>query len=241
MKNLITVPFSKEKQEMPPLVSLPVDLNTAAADNSTPPPLMPNEDELSRLRDILFGAQARDVDKHLAELENSLQTTRRDLTDLFTQRIEALAASSNSQINELRNDFHHKLEEQGSDQTMLVRSIQKDILERMEKQSTEQTALVRGVQKDLTAALEKLESDSIRQFRTLQKELSEHIERVNTEQTERVRALSAEVRQRDENLHNQLLAISESVENRKASRQEIGQVLVEMGLRFRRDADQGGT
>ena len=61
---------------------------------------------------------------------------------------------------------------------------------------------------------------------------------MNMEFTEAQAALLRELwHERDENLRQELLAMAASLDNKKASRQDLGQMLVELGVRLRQESD----
>jgi uncharacterized phage infection (PIP) family protein YhgE len=236
MNKLLSSPFAKEKTD----VVLPAEQNPEilASDlQITNSNLEPGVDELGRLRDILFGSQTRTTEKRLSDLETGLQAARRELSDALHDKIDAASGSSFTQLSEARNEFNRKLEAQGTDQVSQLRAVQKDLAERLEKQNTEQTAQTRATHKELSDGLDRLQADFVRQLRAAQKELSDQIAKLSDEQAERMRSLQAETRQRDDTLRQELLAMAASIENKKTSRQDLGQMLVEMGLRLRRDSD----
>jgi len=82
-----------------------------------------------------------------------------------------------------------------------------------------------------------LATDLLTQLRTTQKELGDRIDRVNAEYSERVRTLQAETRQRDDSLRQELLTLASSLEDKKASRHDLGQMLMELGQRLRSETD----
>jgi len=63
------------------------------------------------------------------------------------------------------------------------------------------------------------------------------LDKQSAEQTERTRTLQSEARQRDDSLRQELLSMAASLENKKTSRQDLGQMLMELGLRLRQEAD----
>jgi len=221
-------PFGKDEQ----VIVVP----DAPAD-TTELPVEPSADELGRLRDILFGSQSRTIEKRLADLEVGLQATRRELTELFSDKLERASGAAASQLAETRGEFNRKLESQGSEQTSQLRAAQKDLAERFDRQSTDQTAQLRAAQKELSDRLDKLEADFVGQLRTTRKELDDQIEKMGVDQAERLRGLQAEARQRDDSLRQELLELAASLDNKKTSRQDLGQMLIELGLRLRRDPD----
>jgi DNA anti-recombination protein RmuC len=228
MKKLLSTPFTKDDAAFVVSESSAPSVEAAAE---------PTADELGRLRDILFGSQSRTLEKRLSDLETGLLAARRELADTFNDKLEAASGSAASQLAETRNELNRKLDTQGSDQTVQLKAAQKDLAERLERQTTEQTTQTRAVQKELSEALSKLEGDFVRQLRTAQKELSDQIEKSSAEQAERLRNLQAEARQRDDSLRQELLSMTAALENKKTSRQDLGQMLVELGLRLRRDSE----
>ena len=80
-------------------------------------------------------------------------------------------------------------------------------------------------------------TDLLTQLRTTQKELGDRIDRVNAEYSERVRTLQAETRQRDDSLRQELLTLASSLEDKKTSRHDLGQMLMELGQRLRSETD----
>ncbi len=228
MKKLLSTPFGKD-EEMIVIPDAPADATELTVE--------PTADELGRLRDILFGSQSRTIEKRLADLEVGLQATRRELTELFNDKLERVSGTAASQLAETRAEFNRKLESQGSEQTSQLRAAQKDLAERFDRQSTDQTAQLRAAQKELSDRLDRLEADFVGQLRTTRKELDDQIEKMGVDQSERLRGLQTEARQRDDSLRQELLDLAASLDNKKTSRQDLGQMLIELGLRLRRDSD----
>jgi hypothetical protein len=234
MKRLISTPFSKNETDT---TTASPDVNLFSPEESVPPTSEPTSDELGRLRDILFGTQTRTIEKRLSDLEVGLPSARREISDTFSDKLEALSSFTSAQLSDARNEFNQKLETLGADQGAQLRARQKELIERFDHQDAEQTVQLRAVQKELSEGLDKLAADFLHQLRAAQKELSDQIEKQGVEQTERMRNLQAEARQRDDSLRQELLALTDSLENKKTSRQDLGQMLVEMGIRLRRESD----
>jgi hypothetical protein len=228
MKKLLSTPFGKD-EEVIVVPETQVEMPEFPAE--------PTADELGRLRDILFGSQSRTIEKRLADLEFGLQAARRELSDTFGDKLESASGTSASQLTETRTEFNRKLESLGSEQTAQLRSAQKDLAERLERQTSEQNAQLRTAQKELSDRLDRLEADFVNQLRTARKELDDQIEKMGVDQAERLRGAQTEARQRDDTLRQELLELAASLENKKTSRQDLGQMLIELGLRLRRDSD----
>ena len=198
----------------------------------------PTADELGRLRDILFGSQSRTLEKRLSDLETGLRSSRQEMTNLLQDQIGTLSESTSGQFVETRREFNEKLDKQGTDQSAQLRAAQKDLAERLDRQSVEQSSQLQAVQKQLNENLEKLAADLMRQLRETHKELSDRLDKQTTEQTERTRSLQSEARQRDDSLRQELLSMAASLDNKKASRQDLGQMLMELGLRLRQESEK---
>jgi len=194
-------------------------------------------DEINRLRDILFGSQTRSLDKRLGDLETRLETVRQEVVNLYTEKIDALSDSTSAQSAETRREFNLRLTNQGEEQSTHVRAVQKELSDRLDKQANEQSVQLRAVQKEASDAVEKLAAELLRQIREVQKELSDRLDKVNIEQTERTRSLQSETRQRDDGLRQEFLSLAAALENKKTSRQDLGQMLVELGLRLKQDTE----
>lgn len=197
----------------------------------------PNPDDLGRLRDILFGSQSRTIEKRLSDLETGVRATRQEMIDLLTDKLNAMGDNTSSQFADTRREFNEKLEKQGGDQSAQLRSVQKELSERLDRQSADQVSQLGNVQKQLSDSIEKLAADLMRQIRESHKELTDRMDKVVAEHTERLRNLQTETRQRDENLRQELLSIASSMDNKKTSRHDLGQMLMELGLRLRQDSD----
>lgn len=197
----------------------------------------PTADELGRLRDILFGSQSRTLEKRLSDLETGLKSLRQEMNNLLQDQIVALSESTSVQFVETRREFNEKLDKQGTDQSAQLRTAQKDLTERLDRQAVEQSAQLQTVQKQLTDNLEKFAADMLRQLRETHKELSDRLDKQAAEQAERTRTLQSEARQRDDSLRQELLSMAASLENKKTSRQDLGQMLMELGLRLRQESE----
>ena len=221
------------------------------------PAAEPNGTELDRLREILYGSQSRATDKRLIDLETRLETYRRELTEALHEKINLTGEAAGSQLATARKELSDRLERQTTDQAAQLRNAQQNLSGRIEEQSANQTAQLRAAQKELTDRLDRQSADQAAQLRTVQRELSDRIENVyadvlaqlraiqkdltdrldrfNTEQVERFRALQSETRQRDDGLRQELLTLASSLDNKKTSRQDLSQMLVELGQRLRAD------
>lgn len=80
----------------------------APVTTAAPPPTSadqePTPNELERLREILYGNQARSTEKRLEGLEMRLDAVHHELSDAVSQRVGALADSSAAQLAAIRKE-----------------------------------------------------------------------------------------------------------------------------------------
>ena len=193
--------------------------------------------DIERLRDILFGAQARSTDRRLGDVEIRLETTRRELTSLLEEKVGALGDTAAEQLAEARKQLSDRLDGQDASQTTQLRAAHKELSDLINRQAADQAAQLRAVHKELSDQIEKLTADLFHQIRATHKELSDRLDRVNAEQSERSRQLQAEARQRDDALRQEVLTLAATLNDKKTSRHDLGQMLVEVGLRLRGGGD----
>jgi hypothetical protein len=221
--------------------SAPSDKATpvVAAGSTDEPPassLEPKANELERLREILYGSQARNTEKRLGDLEIRLEDTHRSLSDALNEKLQAVSDTASARLSDARQELGTRLDEQSASQSAQLRAVQKDLTERLDRQAAEQAAQLRAVQKELRDALEQLAADMLHQLRASHKELSDRIDKLSADTAERMRSLQSETRQRDDSLRQELLTLASSLDDKKASRQDLGQMLMELGLRLGSDS-----
>ncbi len=210
-----------------PTVSLP----TSPSRNR--PAASPIADDLQRLRDILFGNQNRTLQQRLNDADNQLVSTRREFTDLLSEKVETLHAGFSNTSASIRTDLSSKLDQQHSEQTASLRAMELSLTERLDQQEIERKTEWRNLQKEVNEGIEQLAEDFFTQLRDVQRELSERLEQLNTGQAERARSLSNEGRKQNNDLRQELLSLAASLQDSKISRHELGQQLQELGQRLR--------
>lgn len=188
--------------------------------------------ELARLRDILYGQQARSSDRKFEEFEGRLSQTRQELTTIFTEKMEALSDTFEAKLNTLRKDITARLEQQAGDQKSQLQTTQNSLTGRIEEQRTEQSAQLRTAQRELTEQLDEQAKEFLGQIRTTQKEFSDRLDEMNADYKTRLRAAQAEARQQDEQLRQELIQMAGTLDGRKTSRHDLGRMLLELSQRL---------
>jgi len=123
--------------------------------------------EIERLREVLYGDQARQTERQIADLESGIETLRRELNDAMDIRLEALAAAT-SQAQALAHQ---------------------EIAGRFEAQ----TAQLQATHEALTRQLKRLATNFRSQVKALRADISRHFDRLSAEQAERARSPQAEL------------------------------------------------
>jgi hypothetical protein len=133
------------------------------------------------------------------------------------------------------------LEKRLSDLETDLRSLRQEMTNLLQNQistlSESNNAQFVETRREFNEKLNKQSKDQSAQQRAAQKDLSERLDKLDAEQVERTRNLQSEARQRDDNLRQELLSMTASLDNKKISRQDLGQMLMELGLRLRQESE----
>lgn len=162
---------------------------------------------LNTLRDILFGPQVQATDSRLVSLEKSLLQTKKELSKTIDEEIGKLRETGGSQLKTSKQEFEWQLE----------------------KQNTDQTTQLRNVQEEQKLALDKLSTNFDERLQTTQKKLSDKIDELSNKLSEQMIEMQADFRNRDDNLRQQILTLSAWLDERKASREDLSEMLIDMG------------
>lgn len=187
------------------------------------------DSELSRLQEILYGNQARATEQRLNDLEQRLEAVRRELDDTIHARVGKLESAAQDSLTKARKALTADIEKQAARQAADLSEAQRDWGDRLSRQEKAQTTLLREVQQELTAALDALRQELLEHIQMTKSELSDRIDRLDADQSNRLLAFQNEARQRDEDLRQELLTLSAWLDDKKTSRHDLGQMLVEMG------------
>lgn len=256
----VEMPILKESEPLPAIIeSVEVKKERAAVSPQAVPETPPGSTpaDLERLREILYGSQARTTEKRITDLENRLIMLRQEMNDLLEKRFNSVAHDASSQVNSTNKELSERLTQVSTEQSAQLRGVQqtlenqlqkqetdlntqirttrRELSERLEALQTEQATQLRDVQRELNQRIDTLTSDFFAQLRQMQKELSERLDQINNAQSERTQTLQQESRQRDDTLRQELILLASQLDDRKVSRLDLGQLLVEMGQRLRSD------
>ena len=163
--------------------------------------------ELENLREILFGNQARATDDRLSQLEDNVQALHRSFADSLNKQNAALRET----IATAEEDLKKQLNSQAN-----------------QSQTNRQS---------LEDSLSQLRADTKRHLEDVQAALSQEIEALRSHLTEQIRRTQNESRQRDDDLRQELLTVSSWLDNKLTPRQDLGQLLVELGQQLQKDTN----
>lgn len=162
-----------------------------------------NAGELEVLRDLIFGNQARDFTRRLSDLDNRLETVRRELKGEQETRTQTVAKTAADQTLALRKEANSRI-----DKEVQV------ITERLEQLTVDLREHIDSTRRAVETRLDRLQDDTV----------------------ERLRLLEEETRQRDDDLRSEVLTLSAWLEDKKASRHDLGRMLEEIGQRLQANA-----
>lgn len=176
----------------------------------------PMTGDMETLRDILFGNQARATEDRLDQLERQLAAARRDLQESFGKRLDALAEKSAGNLGKA----------------------QVELSQRLDKQDGQHSEQLRATREELSAGIRQLGEQLREELQQSFRQLSDQLESSNAELSERLLAAQEEARQRNGDLRQELLTLSAWLDDKKASRHDLGQMLLEMGQQLQGDGKQ---
>ena len=136
----------------------------------------PTSNDLERLRDILYGNQARGTEKRLEDLERNLAALRQELTSLLNDKVKSVDEVSSNQTLALKKELTERSDHIEKSQASQLRQVEQRLSGRIESQAADSGNQLRELQRDLTARLDSQESDYSAQVRALHQEMNERLE-----------------------------------------------------------------
>ncbi len=213
-----------------------------AKEKSSPAAVLPHaeqESELGRLREILYGSQARATNERLTELEQRLDVARQELAETIRDLVGQLDLATTRSIEETRVELVQVVERQEETQSADLSGLRDELSQRVQVAHESQAEALRQTEAALSARLDSLRDETSEALRATRNELQDQTSRSLAELTDRVLQVQREARQRDEELRQELLNLTDRLEDRKTSRADLGQLLVELGDRIRGAGAEG--
>ena len=225
-----------------------------ASMNHTKENALGSRSDLEDLREIFWGNHIRATESRFNAIEANLETVNRSLQGTFTEKITALAETSQNKLtsaqsqltdqienqtkqsaqnlNNARQEINHRLDRQQDEHNAEMRKLHRELMEYVDQQSSTQAANLRQAQKEISERLDKLATDLLTQIGKVQKELTQQITRVNEDQIQRLNTARAESQKRDDDLRQETLKITTALEDKAAGRHDLAQLYMELGRRL---------
>lgn len=169
----------------------------------------PASGELENLREILFGNQVRATEDRLNQLEETVQKQHRDLTDALNKQAAAQRDATDASEKALKT------------------------------QLTNQANTNQANHQALEESLSQLRADHKRLMDEMQAAFTQELENLRSSLTDHIRRMQNESRQRDDDLRQELLTVSNWLDNKLTPRLNLGQMLIDIGQQLQ--SDNGNT
>jgi DNA repair exonuclease SbcCD ATPase subunit len=157
---------------------------------------------LEKIRDILFGAQARDFEKRFARLEERLSKESSDLREAVRRQFDSLE-------NYIKQEFE-------------------SLTERLKTEQTERVDAVQGLSQDMKGSAQAFE----RRVSQLDDQLARAQRDLRQQLLDQSKTLSEEIRQKHEEVSAALDRDSRELREDKAGRSALAALFTEMAMRL---------
>lgn len=185
--------------------------------------------DLEHIRDILFGNQARATETRLGELETRVEVMRQDLLNTINTQTSGVNDRLSKKISDGRKEFDSRLQRFDEQQTALVNNTRDALSTQQAQQTKKLSAEIEQNRQTLQDAIERMTADFQQQISDTRKELQAGLNRLQTELSERLLSLQSDMHQRDNDLRQELLTMTAWLDDKKATRLDLGEMLIEMG------------
>ena len=183
--------MSEQKAPPAPAESLPATQVSSAADES-----------LDKVRDILFGAQAREVERRFALLEEDLLRKTAEAREEARQKLETLEAYLRQEVQDLAN--------------------------RITSEQQERAKTINGLSLDLHELTQQLDE----KINLLDTHTNQEQGELRQTLLDEAKSLSDEIQQRSKDLNTTLNREVKTLTQDKLNRADIAQMFSEMAKRF---------
>lgn len=160
---------------------------------------------MDKIRDILFGNQARDYEKRFARMEIQVAQDAAELKSEMIKRIDALE--------------------------MYVKQEIKDINDRIKKESNHRDDADKSIQLELKTSVEKINKKLLAEEENLAKKSTELREQI----LEQSKALSDDIRTKSELAAENLKTAAEELDDAKVNRSDLSGFFLEIAMRLSGD------
>jgi hypothetical protein len=200
-----------------------------ANNNKANDTIEPESNDLVRLRDMLYGNQVRESDTRMGELEKRIESVRATLQEDLTSRFDSLSQSSSNGISDLRTQINEQLDQRFNDSSNALRATRRDITEQVEKLEQTQNTQISSLRREINSSIDAMKRELLSQMQQDRRELANRLDQISSEQANRILSVDTEGRLRDDVLRQELLTLSGYLDDKKTSRNDLAQLLVDMG------------
>ena len=203
----------------------------SAQEQPTSPSILPvkSGNDLENIRDILFGNQARATETRLGELETRAEAMRQDLLNEINVQTSSVNDRLSKKIGDGRKEFDSRLQRLDEQQTTLVNNTRDALSTQQSQQTKKLSAEIEQNRQALSDEVERITADFQQQISETRKTLQDGLNRLQTELSERLLSLQSDMHRRDNDLRQELLTMTAWLDDKKATRLDLGEMLIEMG------------
>ncbi len=166
---------------------------------------------IDKIRDILFGNQAKDYEKRFIRMENQLIQESGELKEELLKRIDSLE--------------------------LYVKKEMKDINDRIKKESDERVTSDKGIHQELKESFEALNKKILQEETNLAEKSTELRDQI----LEQSKQLSAEIRSKADNASNSLKQTANELDDAKVNRSDLSGFFLELAMRLSGDQNLGSS
>lgn len=196
-----------------------------SATNKTAQDAPPIGNDLEHIRDILFGNQVRATDTRLYELEGRQETMRHEFMAALNDQLTATESRLSAKLSDARKELSTRLKKQDDTQTIQIQ-------ETKERFATQQKVISETVEhnrENNNDHVAQLTADFEKQLFDIKKEMLDGLNRLNSDLSERLLGMQTELVQQNNDLRQELLTMTAWLDEKKATRIDLGQMLIDAG------------
>ncbi len=171
--------------------------------------VMPGAGNIDKIRDILFGNQAKDYEKRFVRMENQLIQESVELKEELLKRIDSLE--------------------------LYVKQEMKDINDRIKKESDERIVSDKDLHQALKESFETLNKKILQEETNLAEKSTELRDQI----LEQSKQLSAEIRSKADHASNSLKQTANELDDAKVNRSDLSGFFLELAMRLSGDQNLG--
>ena len=188
--------------------------------------------QIELLRDILFGEQNRATDSRFKEFGDKLDQHVAKLEARLAE-LEQKLGQSNTNVGVQTDKLADQITQMAAAHKAELERVRAEAQKALETQAAEFQAALDKARADHASRMDKLESEHHLAVNKMTTENRAEFEKVRAEHTQKAQALQSEALQGRESLKMELSTLIASLDEGKASRHDLGQMMLDIGQRLR--------